>query len=78
MTELHDTIIFASQAMQLAMVGAACWVIAGLALLADRIRHSRRKIDRVGWMPWTGIFLTFAVMGGGLLFMAEPAMLGGS
>ncbi len=74
--EIYQYVTFAGEAEQLAMAGAACWLVALLALLADRRRHARRELYGVGWMPWTGIFLSFAVLGGGLLFMAMPALLG--
>ncbi len=34
----------------------------------------RAAIDRIGWVPWTGLFLTFAVLGGGLLAVAVPGL----
>jgi len=37
----------------------------------------RAELNRVGWMPWTGLFLALAVIGGGLLAAAVPAILQG-
>ncbi|UVI38355.1 hypothetical protein [Qipengyuania spongiae] len=48
---------------------------AGLALFMDRRRLKRGHIDRVGWMPWTAIFLLAAIAGGGMLALAAPALL---
>jgi hypothetical protein len=38
------------------IVGGAAVVVALVSWLADRRRHNRRDIDRVGFMPWTAIF----------------------
>lgn len=69
---------FASDAELLAIAGLASWLVAAFALVAERRRTKRARLDRVGLMPWTGIFLSFAVLGGGLLFLAMPALLGGA
>jgi hypothetical protein len=43
----------------------------------ERRRMKRASIERVGWMPWTGLFLTCAVVGGGLLAVAVPGIVQG-
>ena len=48
-----------------------------MALLMERKRSKRTSIDNVGWMPWTGLFLTFAVLGGALLVVSIPAVIKG-
>ena len=58
---VHHFLAFASDAKLLAATGVACWLVAGLALVADRRRHARVSLDRVGWVPWTGLFLAMAV-----------------
>ena len=73
---LHDLIVFANDAERFAALGVACWLVSALALVAERRRNRRSRIDRVGWMPWTGVFLTFAVLGGGLIYMALPGLMG--
>jgi len=35
-----------------AVAGAA---LSGISIVADRRRHRRTNIERVGFMPWTGI-----------------------
>ena len=63
-------LLFASDADMLMIWGGACLLVAFAALFMDRRRHNRDRIakaDRVGWMPWTLIFLTGAVIGLGLI-----------
>ena len=75
---LHD-LMFASDAVLLALTGAACWVFAALCLMMDRVRSARRsveRLERVGWVPWTGLFLASAIVGGGCLAMSLPVVLG--
>ncbi|MBX7501909.1 hypothetical protein K3181_10695 [Qipengyuania sp. YG27] len=75
MTE-PDFLLFASDAELAAYWGAACVLAALACLMMERRRMKRAEINRVGWMPWTGLFLTFAVIGGGLLALAVPVILG--
>lgn len=66
-------LLFASDADLLMLWGAACLLIALAALGMDRRRHNRDRLmaaDRVGWMPWTALFLTGAVLGLGLIAAA--------
>lgn len=74
MYKLPDEIIFASDAELLALWGAAMLLLAALCSLMERRRMRRAAIDRIGWVPWTGLFLTFAVVGGGLLAVAVPGL----
>jgi hypothetical protein len=73
--KLPETLLFASDAELLSLVGAMLLVLAGFASLMERRRMKRAALNRVGWMPWTGIFLTLAIVGGGLLSVAVPALL---
>jgi hypothetical protein len=69
-----------SDAAQLAWLGAALWGLAAFFTLMERRRARARNLARleaVGWMPWTGLFLIAATMGAGLLAMALPAVLKG-
>lgn len=71
-------LLFASDATVLALWGAACLLLAAGALIMDRRRHHRDRIgapDRVGWMPWTLLFLLFAVTGAGLLAVSLPGLM---
>ncbi|MBX7492491.1 hypothetical protein K3163_04640 [Qipengyuania sp. 1NDW9] len=74
---MHDFLTFASDADMLGMWGAAFLLLAGFALLMERRRMKRARIDGVGWVPWTGLFLTCAVIGGGLLAVAVPGIIRG-
>lgn len=75
MTE-PDFLLFASDAELAAYWGAACLFAAVVCLGMERRRMRRTEINRVGWMPWTGLFLAFSVIGGGLLALSVPAILG--
>ena len=72
---LH-ALIFASDAELLSLVGAGFLVMAGIALLMEGRRAKRDQIERVGWVPWTGVFLCCAIIGGGILAMSLPALIG--
>lgn len=73
-------LLFASDAEVVALLGAGCLAAALVALAMDRRRHRRDRLgapDRVGWVPWTGLFLLGAVLGCGLLAAALPGLLAG-
>ena len=70
-------LIFASDADILALWGAAFLLFALVSLVMERRRLKRARIDGVGWVPWTGLFLTCAVVGGGLLAVAVPGIIKG-
>ena len=58
-----DELIFASDAEMAAIVGAVFLVLAAIMSFAERRRVRRERIDRVGWVPWTGLFLVCAAVG---------------
>lgn len=67
-----------SDAAQLAIAGGLFWVFAAFASLMDRRRTRTRDLSRlesVGWMPWTGLFVGAAIIGGGCLAMSLPVVL---
>ena len=75
---LHQ-LTFASEATVLALTGVAFWLFAGWCLVMERLRNARRSVERlekVGWVPWTPLFLASAVIGGGLLAMSLPVVFG--
>ncbi|MGX7894842.1 hypothetical protein [Tsuneonella sp. HG222] len=74
---MHAFLTFASQAKVLALWGGMLVALAAVATIMERRRIKRRTIDQVGWIPWTAIFLTCAVLGAGLLAVAVPALLRG-
>ncbi len=68
-----------SEAGQLAVVGAGLWVLAGFCGVMDHRRAKRRnvaRLEQVGWVPWTALFMAFAIIGGGLLALSLPAVIG--
>ncbi len=76
--KLIDALRFASDAEVAALWGALFVVLALVCMAMERRRVRRATLNRVGWMPWTGMFLACAVIGGGLLALGLPAWLGGS
>ncbi len=77
--ELLTQLAFASDAALLALAGLACWVFAGVCLVMERRRGSRRSVERlekVGWVPWTNLFVASAIIGGGCLATSLPVVLG--
>lgn len=69
-----------SDAAQLAVVGGLFWLVAGAAALMERRRNKARdlaRLEKVGWVPWTGLFMLAAIIGGGILAMSLPVVLGG-
>lgn len=77
--DFMNPLTFASDAALLAVAGGMCWVLAAVCLVMDKRREKRRSVDRlerVGFVPWTGLFLGLAVIGGGCLAMSLPVVLG--
>lgn len=69
---------FASEADLVALLGGVFVAVAISALAMDRLRSRRERLgqlDRVGWMPWTLVFLACAIIGGGLLALSLPTAL---
>ncbi len=70
-----------SDAAQLAVVGGLFWVLAGVAALMERRRNKARdlaRLEKVGWVPWTALFMLAAIIGGGILAMSLPVVIRGS
>ena len=61
-------LVFASDATLIGITGAGLLLIALAALLAERRRARRARIDAVGCMPWTGVF--FVAFFAGVLLLA--------
>ncbi|MEL7188794.1 MAG: hypothetical protein AAGK17_04515 [Pseudomonadota bacterium] len=77
--DVFTQLALSSDAVQLAAIGGAFWLAAGLAALMEWRRKRFRdyaQLERVGWVPWTPIFLMCAVIGGGCLAMSLPVVLG--
>lgn len=75
--KLAEVLLFANNAQLAAASGVMCLVLASLARMAEAKRIKRARIDRVGWVPWTGVFLLFAVLGLTLLGLGVPGLLKG-
>lgn len=68
-----------SDAAQLALTGGLLWLFAGFAGYMERRRMKRRdlaRLDQVGWVPWLGLFMGAAIIGGGMLAISLPVVLG--
>jgi len=69
-----------SDAAQLAIYGGLFWVLAGFFALMERRRQKARdlaRLEQVGWVPWTTLFMLAAILGGGMLAMSLPIVLKG-
>lgn len=51
----HFLVLYRDIAL-LAAAGLACAIVAGWSILAEFRRMRRKRIDAVGFMPWTAIF----------------------
>ena len=75
MFDIAERAAFASDAERLLLAGVACLMVSGLALWMDRARGRRSSIERVGWVPWTGMFLLFGMGGAGLVALSLPVVV---
>lgn len=75
--KLPDFLLFASDAKLVGLLGIALLLLAVFSLIADKRRGKRKKIDAVGFMPWTFVFLGSAISGAGLLMVAFKGLLAG-
>ena len=75
--EILEGLIFASDAELLALWGLGFLLLAAFATFMEKRRTKRSEFDRVGWVPWFGIFFVSVVFGGGLLALAVPSILRG-
>ena len=72
---LSAFLTFASDAEIAALAGAGLLALALVARSAEIRRMKRARIDRVGWVPWTGLFLICAVVGVALLALSVKGLL---
>ncbi|MEM6857636.1 MAG: hypothetical protein AAF559_07175 [Pseudomonadota bacterium] len=78
MSDILTQWALASDAMRISAVGTGFWLLAALAALMEWRRNRSRSLERlekVGWVPWTPIFMACAMIGGGCLAMGLPALL---
>ncbi|OZA92892.1 MAG: hypothetical protein B7X57_06795 [Erythrobacter sp. 34-65-8] len=74
---LHQFLVFASEAKLLAAAGLGCWLLAAIAVVAEKRRNARPSLDQVGWVPWTGIFLAATLCGAMFILFGVKAILQG-
>lgn len=75
-----EFILFASDAMLMALWGAGFLLLALGAMWVERRRNRQHPLDRinkVGWVPWTTISVGCMLVGGGLLAYSLPTVLFG-
>jgi hypothetical protein len=70
-------LVFANDAQLAAIYAAAFLSLAGVARYAESRRVRRARIDQVGWVPWTGLFLVCSVIGLTLLALAAKGLMDG-
>lgn len=78
--DLWNQFALMSDASQLAIVGGCFWLLAAICGLMERRRNRTRnvtRLERVGFMPWTTMFVLCAIIGGGMLAMSMPVVIGG-
>lgn len=69
-----------SDAALLAWAGVGLWALAAVFTLMERRRARARnlsKLEKVGWVPWTTLFVLAAMSGAALLTAALPALIKG-
>ncbi len=77
--EFLRDLLFASDAALLALSGVGLLMLAGFASFMERRRSKVRSVDRlekVGWVPWTSVFVLCAISGMGMLALSAPVVLG--
>ncbi len=78
--KLPEFLLFASEAEIVALWGVGFIMLSLFALYADKRRNRRdpfERIRKVGWMPWTTIFMGSMIIGGGLLALSLPKVIAG-
>jgi len=78
--DLLTQIALSSDAAILSLTGVGFWVVAAFCAMMERRRNKRRTLERlekVGWVPWTSLFVGCMIIGGGMLAMSLPVVLGG-
>ena len=68
---------FASEAAMAGIWGAGFLLVAALAAIAELRATRRARIERVGLVPWRGVFLTCAMIGTALMALAASGLAKG-
>ena len=79
--KLPDFLLFASDAELMAYWGVGFVAVAIFAMTMEKRRNRRDPFDRiekVGLVPWTTIFVLCMIIGGGLLATALPRVIAGN
>ena len=74
---LPDFIRFASEATVFGLWGGGMLLLSLTAFIGDRRRMRRKRIDAVGFMPWTAVFFLAFFPGVTLLALGVMGWLGG-
>jgi hypothetical protein len=75
-----DTYELLTDAEQVSVLGGVFLVIAAFALAMEWRRNRRRdlaRLEQVGWVPWTTVFMVTAMIGAGCLAMSLKAVAHG-
>ena len=72
-----DFLRFASDATRVGLAGGALLLVAFASFLGEVRRRKRKRIDAVGCMPWTTLFLLAFFCGVVLLAVAVKGWIGG-
>lgn len=75
--EEPDFLLFASDATLAAVAAGACLLLALVASVAEWRRMRRRDLNRVGWVPWTTVFVIAFMTGLALLLVAMKGWASG-
>ena len=75
--ELPAFVRFASDATLVGLWAGGFLLLAVIATIAEARRNRRKNLHRVGWVPWTPIFLGSAFIGSGLMLVAIKGWLTG-
>ena len=75
--EEPDFLLFASDATIAALAGAALLLVAFGSVVAERRRLRRKRIDAVGFVPWTAVFFVAFFPGMTLLALGVMGWLAG-
>lgn len=78
MQRVHDFLVFASEAEIVGLWGLGMVLVALFALWADKRRSRYARLDKVGWVPWTSVFLASATIAAALLALAAKGIAAGA
>ncbi len=67
-----------TDAEQVSVLGVVLLAVAAFAALMEWRRNRRRdlaRLEKVGWVPWTSVFMLTAMLGAGCLVMSLSAVI---